>query len=61
MKKAIKILRESGVFCDSKGNILNELPLGIEGISLVESLEDITYKNDYCYTIINNKIERIEQ
>ena len=60
MKKAIEYLKVLGIKCDKNGNILSKLPDGQKGIALIGMLEDATIENDYCFTIINNKIEKIE-
>ena len=60
MKKAIDYLKTLGIKCDNNGNILSKLPEGENGIALVDMLEENTMEEDYCYTIINNKIEKID-
>ena len=60
MEKAIKFLKLIGIKCDNSGNVLSKLPHGEKGISLVNMLEENTVEDDFCYTIINNKIEKIE-
>jgi hypothetical protein len=60
MKEAIKYLQTLSIKCDKSGNIISKLPEGEKGITLVNMLEEATMKEDYCFTIINNKIEKIE-
>lgn len=60
MKEAIKYLKTLGIKCDNKGNLLSKLPVGEKGLTIVNMLEDATMTEDYCYTIIQLKIEKIE-
>ena len=60
MKKAIKFLSLIGIKCDKLGNVLSKLPDGERGLLLINMLEENTMQNDFCFTIINNKIEKIE-
>lgn len=60
MKKAIEYLKKLGLKVDNNGNIISKLPNGEKGITLVNMLEENTIGEDFCYTIINNKIEKIE-
>jgi hypothetical protein len=60
MKKAIEYLKTLGIKADSSGNIISKLPDGLKGIELVNMLEENTMTGDFCYTIINNKIEKID-
>ena len=58
MKKAIEFLRLKGFLVTDKGEIITPLPEGEEGISLVDELEEVTDGNIFCYTIIQDKIEK---
>ena len=67
MKQAIQFLKCIGIKCDKNGNVLSPLPDGEEGIYLIDMIEENTTnkENDFkdknfCYTIINNKLEKIE-
>lgn len=60
MKQAIKYLKTLGIACDKEGNILSKLPDGERGLTLINMLEENTQTEDHCYTIKNNKLEKIE-
>jgi hypothetical protein len=60
MKKAIDYLKTLGIKADSKGNIISKLPDGERGIAIIDMLEENTANEDYCFTIINDKIEKID-
>jgi hypothetical protein len=60
MKKAIEFLREKGISVSDEGVIISDLPDGIEGIALIDELENITQLEDCCYTIIKNQITKID-
>lgn len=62
MKKAIHLLRETGINVDDNGNILSDISEFFEGMRLIEMLEENTIdeQNECCYTIINNKVEKID-
>ncbi len=60
LSSAIKYVRTLGLHCGNSGNILSKLPDGERGLTLVNMLEENTMSEDYCYTIINNKIEKID-
>lgn len=60
MKKAIDFLKSFGIKCDIKGNVLSELPNGERGIALIDQLQEHTMQDNFCFTIINNKIEKID-
>ncbi len=60
MKKAIEFLRSKNIEVTDKGKILSELPTGEEGISLKETLEDITEYCGYCITIIGDQLQAIQ-
>ena len=62
MKKAIDYLKTLGIKCDKFGNVLSKIPNGIEGIELINMLEENTENEDesYCYTIVNNIITKID-
>ncbi len=59
MKRAIEFLKANDIICDNEGNVLSQLPLGEYGLELIETLETYTMSNNHCYTIINNKLEKI--
>jgi hypothetical protein len=60
MKKAINFLMMNGIKCDKKGNIKSELPIGLKGIYINDIIEEITCTCYYCYTIVNNKLTKID-
>ncbi len=60
MKKAIEFLATQSILVSKDGSILNKLPNGEAGINLINLLEEITMNDDFCYTIINNRLEKIE-
>lgn len=60
MEEAIKYLKTLGIRVDKDGNIISKLPHGEKGVQLVNMLEENTTKDDYCFTIIKNKIEKID-
>jgi hypothetical protein len=60
MKKAIDYLKTLGITCSDDGTVLSKLPDGERGIQLIDMLEEATMSEDYCFTIINNKIEKID-
>lgn len=60
MKTAIDYLQSKGVIVSPDGAILSGMPDGLEGISIIDTLEEITESHDYCYTIIDSKITKID-
>lgn len=60
MKEAIAYLKTLGIKADKDGNIISKLPDGERGLTIVNMLEDSTMQEDFCYTIIGNKIEKID-
>lgn len=60
MKKAIEFLRSKSITVSDDGIILSELPYGEDGISLIDELEENTEDGDYCYTLIDNRLFKID-
>lgn len=62
MKTAIDYLKTLGIKCDKQGNILSKLPIGERGLTIVDMLEEKTTneQEEYCYTIIDNKLVKID-
>jgi hypothetical protein len=60
MKKAINYLKTLGIRVSKEGNIISKLPSGQKGIVLVDMLEENTMEENYCFTIIKNRLEKIE-
>jgi len=60
MKKAIEYLRSTGLKVTDEGIIVSTLPDGEDGIDVVDECEAISCEDDHCYTIINNKLEKID-
>lgn len=56
MKNAIDFLQSKGIEVCETGLIISELPDGLEGIKLVDDLEEFTMTDDYCFTIIGNNV-----
>lgn len=59
MKKVIELLRSRGFEVLDNGTIISNLPDGLEGIALVDEIEEVETEDGEIYTIINNKIEKI--
>ena len=62
MKKAIEYLRNLGFKVTDEGVILSKLPTDEKGFALVDGMEDscMDEANEYTYTIILDKIEKID-
>ena len=60
MTTAINYLKSIGIECDLTGKVLSVLPEGLDGINLIDTLQEATMNNEFCYTIINNQIEKID-
>lgn len=60
MKQAIQYLRNLGFKVSPNGTIISKLPDGEKGITLVDMLEENTMQDDHCYTIVDNKITKLE-
>ena len=60
MKEAIAYLKTLGIKCQKDGTIISKLPDGERGIALIDMLEEATMKENFCYTIIDNKLIQIE-
>lgn len=60
MKKAIEYLRSTGLIVTDNGTIVSTLPDGEDGLDLVDNVEEISCEEDTYYTIIKNKLEKIE-
>lgn len=60
MKKAMEFLAANRIDVSKDGSIISVLPDGIKGIGLVNDLEEHTQTESFCYTIINNRLEKIE-
>lgn len=60
MKKAIEFLRSKGVVVSDDGIILDRMPDGLVGITLMDELEDFTVEEDFCYTVVEDKVVKID-
>ena len=60
MQTAIDFLKSRGLVVGDSGTILSNTIDDLEAMSLIDELEEITMTDDYCYTIVINKITKIE-